>query len=125
MKYLPSLTHAFSRIFARTHTHICRVGNALLLVSLIVGGLMGAVALIFVATTDWFENAGGNDKSVAFALGFIIGLAICSILLSVVASGVNTVIVMFADAPAELQTNYPEISQKMREVWGQTYPGSI
>jgi hypothetical protein len=73
---------------------IDRVGNALLLVSLIVGGIMGALALVFVAATDWFEDAGDQDKAVAFMIGFVIGLAVCSILLSTVASGVNTVIVM-------------------------------
>ena len=128
-----------------------RVGNALLLVSLIVGGIMGAISLIFVATTDWFDSAGSGAKAVAFFIGFCIGLAVCSILLSTVASGVNTVIVMvscakwylrihkksfywicsptlpikFADSPAELQQNYPEISQKMRRIWGELYPGSV
>lgn len=101
------------------------VGNALGLVSLIVGLFMGSISLIFVAATDWFEEAGGNDKAVAFFIGFVIGLAICSILLSTVASGVNTVIVLFADSPAELQRNYPEISQKMRSTWSSVYPGSI
>lgn len=86
---------------------------------------MGAVSLVFVKVTDWFDDAGGNDKGIAFSLGFVVGLAISSILLSTVASGVNTVIVMFADAPAELQRNYPEISQKMRTTWSQVYPGSI
>lgn len=55
---------------------------------------MGALSLIFAATTDWFEEAGDEDKAVAFMIGFVIGLAVCSILLSTVASGVNTVIVM-------------------------------
>ena len=73
----------------------------------------------------WFEDAGGNDKAVAFSIGFVVGLAVCSILLSTVASGVNTVIVMFADAPADLQQNYPEISQKMRTIWSEIYPGSV
>jgi len=101
------------------------VGNALLLVSLIVGGVMGALALILTVTTDWFDNAGESDRFVAFLLGFVVGVAVCSILLSTVASGVNTVIVMFADAPADLQQNYPEISQKMRTIWGEVYPGSV
>ena len=55
---------------------------------------MGALALVFVKTTDWFADAGDGDKAVAFMIGFVIGLAVCSILLSTVASGVNTVIVM-------------------------------
>ena len=86
---------------------------------------MGALALIFTKATPWFEDAGGNDKAVAFSIGFVVGLAVCSILLSTVASGVNTVIVMFADAPADLQQNYPEISQKMRTIWSEIYPGSV
>jgi len=101
------------------------VGNALALVSLVVGGIVGALALILVKATDWFADAGSSDKAVAFFIGFVIGLAICSILLSTVASGVNTVIVMFADAPADLQRNYPDISQKMRRIWGEMYPNSV
>lgn len=86
---------------------------------------MGGVAIALEKSTDLFADAGGNSTLIAFLLGFIVGLAVCSILLSIVASGVNTVIVMFADAPAELQRNYPEISSKMRETWSSIYPGSI
>jgi len=116
-----------SRRSIRAHTlgQFYRVGNALALVSLVVGGIVGALALILVKATDWFADAGSSDKAVAFFIGFVIGLAICSILLSTVASGVNTVIVMFADAPADLQRNYPDISQKMRRIWGEMYPNSV
>jgi hypothetical protein len=91
----------------------------------IVGGIMGGIAIIFTVTTDWFEDAGGNDTVVAFFLGFLVGFTVCTVLLSTIGSAVNTVIVMFADAPAELQNNYPEISQKMRQVWSEMYPGMI
>jgi hypothetical protein len=86
---------------------------------------MGVVGIILDATTNWFSAAGGNATAVAFGLGFIVGLAICSILLSTVASGVNTVIVMFADAPNEFERNHPELSRKMRETWREYYPGSV
>lgn len=118
------LTDVFSHLTAFLLL-LCRVGNALLLVSVIVGAITGAISLLFVQFTDWFDEAGEGDKAIAFLLGFAIGLAICSILLSTVASGVNAVIVMFADAPAELQQNYPDISQKMRDTWSQVYPGSV
>ena len=102
------------------------VGNALGLVSVIVGGIMGALSLLFVEFTGWFDNAGGgSEKLIAFLIGFVIGLAVCSILLSTIASGVNTVIVMFADSPGELQRNHPDVSQKMRETWSSIYPGSV
>jgi H+/Cl- antiporter ClcA len=102
-----------------------RVGNVILMISIIVGALMGVVAIILETTTDWFEDAGGDSQIIAFILGFIVGLAVCSILLSTIASGVNTVIVMFADAPQEFQTNHPALSQKMRETWNSVYPGSV
>ena len=86
---------------------------------------MGCVGLILEATTDWFDDASGNSQGVSFFLGFIVGLAICSILLSTIASAVNTVIVMFADAPNDLQTNHPDLSAKMRETWASIYPGSV
>jgi hypothetical protein len=101
------------------------VGNALFLVSIIVGGLMGAIGLILDASTDLFDDAGGDSKIVAFILGFIVGLAICSILLSTIASAVNAVIVLFADSPAELQQHYPELSQRMLQTWRDIYPGSV
>jgi hypothetical protein len=101
------------------------VGNALFLVSIIVGGLMGAVGLILDVSSDLFDDAGGDSKIVAFVLGFIVGLAICSILLSTIASSVNAVIVLFADSPAELQQHYPELSVRMLQTWREIYPGSV
>jgi hypothetical protein len=98
------------------------VGNALLLTSIIVGGIIGAVSMLLSTFTGFFENAGNAELGLAFFLGFIVGLSVCSILLSTVASGVNTVIVMFADAPREFEANYPQLSQKMRETWRQFYP---
>jgi hypothetical protein len=98
------------------------VGNALLLTSIIVGGIIGAVGMLLSTFTGFFETAGSAELGFAFFLGFIVGLSVCSILLSTVASGVNTVTVMFADAPREFEANYPELSQKMRATWRQFYP---
>ena len=100
------------------------VSNALLLVSLGVGGIMGAIALVFTVITDWFDEAAGS-KGTAFFLGFIVGLAICSILLSTIGSAVNAVIVLFADAPNDFQRNYPDLSRRMRQTWSEIYPGSV
>jgi len=59
------------------------------------------------------------------SIGFLVGLVICSVLMSVVGSGVNTVIVLYAEAPAEFQQNYPELSNQMREAWQKVYPGLV
>lgn len=100
------------------------VGNALFLISIVVGGVMGGLAVLIDATSDLFEDAGGDSEIVAFILGFIVGLVITSILMSTIASAVNAVIVLFAEGPAEFQQNHPDLSNKMRAVWNQVYPGS-
>lgn len=100
------------------------VGNVVLLTALANGGAMGGVSYALERNTDWFAEAPGDPGLVAFIVGFIVGFAITAILLQTISSGVNAVIVMFAEAPAELARNYPEISQKMISTWNGQYPGS-
>ena len=101
------------------------VGNTLFLVSVVVGGIMGAIGIIIEMSSDLLDDAGGNSKGIAFGLGFIVGLLITSILMSTIGSAVNAVIVLFAEAPNEFQQNHPELSQRMREIWNEVYPGSV
>ncbi|CAJ1931802.1 unnamed protein product [Cylindrotheca closterium] len=101
------------------------VGNVVGLMSFVTGGFMGGIAVLLESNTEWFSSVPSDAPIFAFILGFILGTAITAILLSTMASGVNAVIVMFADAPAELERNYPEISMKMREKWNEVYPGSV
>ena len=104
------------------------MSNTLLLVSLIAGAIIGSIGILIQVSTNIFDEAdlqNTNVKAYVFVLGFFIGLVITSILMSVIGSGVNTVIVLFAEAPAEFQQNYPELSRKMREVWSTIYPGSV
>jgi hypothetical protein len=88
---------------------------------------MGGVGLALEANTDWFsdEDIPADAQTFAFLIGLILGFSINAILLSTISSGVNAVIVMFADAPAELERNYPDISSKMREKWNEIHPGSL
>lgn len=98
------------------------VGNALGLVSLIVGLLIGGLGLAIDASTDWFDNTGDSSQTIAFVLGFIVGLVLSSIMFSVVASSVNATIILFAEAPAEFQTNHPALSENMRAAYLEAYP---
>ena len=56
------------------------------------------------------------------SFSFLVGLVISSIMLSVVDSSVNTVVVSFAEAPAEFEQNHPELSSEMRDAWMKVYP---
>lgn len=102
-----------------------RVDNAIFLVALVVGLIMGALGVALERSTDFLVDAGGNATLVGFVMGFIVGFAVCILLLATISSGVNTVIVMYADAPAEFERNHPELSRKMREAWTLVYPGSV
>lgn len=104
------------------------VANTLFLVSVVVGAIIGAIGIVIQIASGLFDEIDTNDTDVkvyVFVLGFFVGLVICSILMSVVGSGVNAVIVLFAEAPAEFQQHYPELSQRMRTIWNEIYPGSV
>jgi len=98
------------------------VGNAILLTAVVSGIIIGAITMGYANTQ--MSGLADEGLTIAFFVGLVIGLCICSVLLSTIASGVNTVIVMFADAPREFESNHPELSQKMREIWEQFYPGT-
>ncbi|KAL3765307.1 hypothetical protein ACHAW5_006092 [Stephanodiscus triporus] len=102
------------------------VGNVFFILSLCIGGLCAAMGY-GIGKNDpegWFENSptGGSDEAVVAGLGFLAGLVLSAILYSSIASAVNTVIVCFAEGPAEFEANHPELSRKMRETWLQFYP---
>jgi len=101
------------------------IGNVFFFLSLCVGLICAAIGFALGAGQDqWFVNAPYNSDvqySVS-VLGFIVGLVLTSILMSTIASAVNTVIVCFAEGPAEFEANHPELSAKMRETWLSFYP---
>lgn len=99
------------------------VSNVLFLFTLVIGGLTGCVGLVLNETNpEWFEGYQGAAMGVAFGFTFLVGLVIAAITLSVVDSAVNTVLVAFAEGPAEFEQNHPELSEEMREGWRKVYP---
>ena len=52
----------------------------------------------------------------------LIGFVMCSTLFSLISSAVNTVIVLYAEAPAEFQANHRQLSEQMRASWKEAYP---
>eukprot|EP00549_Striatella_unipunctata_P023189 CAMPEP_0118713224 /NCGR_PEP_ID=MMETSP0800-20121206/25369_1 /TAXON_ID=210618 ORGANISM="Striatella unipunctata, Strain CCMP2910" /NCGR_SAMPLE_ID=MMETSP0800 /ASSEMBLY_ACC=CAM_ASM_000638 /LENGTH=342 /DNA_ID=CAMNT_0006618595 /DNA_START=121 /DNA_END=1150 /DNA_ORIENTATION=- len=98
------------------------VDRVLLMVSLLVGLVTGVLALLIamVGGTNW-----GDLAFVPFLLGLLMGTILTMTLMSVVGSAVNTVIVCFAEAPNEFQTNHPELSNQMRHAWQQAFPGEF
>lgn len=126
--YLESSARVLQLFEARGFTVVITddlVSNALTLNSLVIGLLNGAVALAVKETNpDWFTgyDEWGNINAMTFFLGFVIGILVSNIMLSVVSSAVDTVIVCWAEGPGDLEVNHPEEFSKMRDVWYDTYP---
>jgi len=100
------------------------VGNAIFLTAVVAGVVVGAVAGAYASINPSYSGLAEDSLLIAFFVGLVTGLCICLVLLSTIASGVNTVIVMFADAPQEFASNHPELSQTMTETWEQFFPGT-
>lgn len=101
------------------------VGGAIFLMCIMVSLIIGGLSVALTAIGFPLFNSVTSSTITAFFIGFIPSLLISLILLSTISSGVNTVIVMFAEAPAEFENNHPELSAKMRAEWQKFYPGSV
>jgi len=99
--------------------------RVLMMVSIGVGVLTGFAGLaITLADQSVLGDLGieENVASIGFLIGFMVGLVFCSILMSVVGSAINTVIVCFAESPAEFEANHPQLSGEMRSSWMSAWP---
>ena len=96
------------------------VTNTLSLTSLVVGLCTGAVGVLLAhVVPQWVEVFSGGT-AMAFFLSAMTGTALSYILfLSVVGAAVDTVIVLFAEAPLELERNHPGLYRQMVAAWRQ------
>ena len=99
------------------------VVRVLNLVSLVIGALTGCVGLLLASVRPgWIEEFGSSSTLVAFSIPALIGTAMAYILMSVVASAVDTVVVAFAEAPMEFERNHPGLSSQLVAAWREVYP---
>jgi len=96
------------------------VQRVLVWTSLVIGGLTGAITMLVIDANELPDDA--TRSWVSFFCGLLIGFFMANTLMSVVSSAVDCVLVCFAEAPMELQTHHPELSQRMEEAWYATYP---
>jgi Plasma-membrane choline transporter len=101
--------------------------NVLLMMTFAIGCASGLVGLVVGFFNSSMFTDLGYDHAAApsFLIGFFAGFLFSSIIMSVVGSGVNTVIVCFAEDPAAFQMNHPQLSSEMRATWTQAWPGLV
>lgn len=97
------------------------IDTVLLMVSICVGVITGIIGAIVGSVM----HQNGTIIGGAFIIGMIIGFVLCSTLFGLISSAVNTVIVCFAEAPADFQHNHPVLSSQMIVTWRDAYPNEF
>mmetsp|Transcript_3638 Transcript_3638/g.8345 ORF Transcript_3638/g.8345 Transcript_3638/m.8345 type:complete len:482 (+) Transcript_3638:90-1535(+) len=99
--------------------------RVLFMVSLGIGvftGIIGLVCTYLNSNLLVAFDLGEATASAGFFVGLVVGFVFCSILMNVVGGAVNTVIVCYAESPAEFQTNHPALAHQMRSAYMQAFP---
>lgn len=97
------------------------IDTVLLMVSICVGVITGIIAAIVGSVM----HQDGTIIGGAFIIGMIIGFVLCNTMFGLISSAVNTVIVCFAEAPADFQHNHPVLSSQMIVAWRVAYPNEF
>eukprot|EP00536_Pseudo-nitzschia_multiseries_P008053 jgi/Psemu1/256836/estExt_Genewise1Plus.C_1980029 len=124
--YISSGKKAMELFQARGWTTIITdnlVYRSLSLVAVVVGAIAGFFGMMMAKATAWSDSTfGENSDGTVFILCFLIGVSMAFILMKVVLSAVDTVIVAFAEAPAEFNTHHPALYNNMIQKWRQVFP---
>jgi hypothetical protein len=97
------------------------IQRVLLLMALSVGCITGGIgALIPIITGDWLTELSSDTATLQYsfaACGFVIGLCLTMIMVSVVDSAVATVFVCLAEAPNVLESTHPAYFYDLTAAW--------
>jgi Plasma-membrane choline transporter len=100
------------------------VPNVLFFTSLVIGGATGCFAHL-ISVTDELVLSPESHGTLSFFQGFVLGLALTSILFSTVSAAVDSVLVCFASSPLDFEQNHKELSHEMRAAWREVWPGAL
>lgn len=101
------------------------IPSVLTMVSLVIGGLTGSFAVILQALDGHGLTSFGHPVLTSFTIGFLVGIVLSTVLISIIDSSVCAVIVCFAGSPVEFHRNHPALSHEMRHAWKEVWPGSL
>ena len=103
------------------------VDTLLRLLSIAVALFTGLLFLLvtYIIAGDYFEPEGSLILAFLVAFPLAIGYLMSITVFSVVGSAVNTVIVCYAEAPSEFQTNHALLSERMTDAWRRAYPDHL
>jgi ABC-type branched-subunit amino acid transport system permease subunit len=88
---------------------------------------IGAVALAAMLSINTNQSSEEYTATlvISFFVAFVLGYVIAVPIFSVVSSAINSVIVLYAEAPGEFQANHPKLASDMLQSWRQAYPSEF
>jgi len=100
------------------------VNRLLGIMALTIGLLTGVCTLFAAFVVEEFESQNGW-MPYGFVVGFFVGLTLSCIFMGLLSSAVDAIIVLFAEAPAELMDSHPMIAQEMSQTWSDAWGEGI
>lgn len=95
----------------------CLVGPVISMGSLFVAYLTALLAYLYLEFTKPAYNDGRTFTPVIMAFSFLIGLQICQVFMTPIASGVETIFVAMAWDPQVLMVDHPEFYERLMHVY--------
>jgi hypothetical protein len=87
-----------------------------------VSFVVGLITALVAALLTLMETADGIVIGVSALCALIVGILLSNLVFRALLSSVDSVIVLYAEAPHEFQQNHPQLAQEMRETWAQAWP---
>lgn len=101
------------------------ISTVLTMVSLVIGGLTGSFGVILQALDGHGLTSFGHPIFTSFSIGFLVGIVLSTVLISIIESSVCAVLICFAGSPVEFHRHHPLLSIEMRQAWKEVWPGSL
>lgn len=88
-------------------------------------GMMCLCIALVNALSAAIWTLGSSDSDVMWVsafFAFFMGLLMSSMTFGVLVSAVDSIIVLWAEAPAEFKDNHPHLCQELEDTWAQAWP---
>lgn len=95
----------------------CLIGPVLSMGATFIGYACALLAYLYLIFTSPAYNSEGGYTPVVVAFAFLIGLQICQIFTTPLASGVDTIFVAMAWDPEVLMRDHPDLYHQMVQVY--------
>jgi hypothetical protein len=84
--------------------------------------VIGLLTALVAAILTLMETANHGVVGISAFCGLVLGILLSNIVFRALLSSVDSVIVLYAEAPNEFQLNHPQLAQEMQYTWAQAWP---